>query len=745
MRALSARCPAVTVALAALLGTASHGAEASQGAGPVLEEVVVSARKRSETSLAAPVAVTAFAGDRLQRLRVRDLTRLTTELPGVLLDDVGTRRGTANFSIRGLGINSSIPSIDPAVGVFVNGVYLAVNNDTVFDVFDLERIEVLRGPQGILFGRNVTGGAVLLETKKPGDAFAAELRGAVEGGGDGGYARYLMGAVGGPLSERVRARVSLYGNDDQGWFENGYDGDDFGAIEQAMARGTVVWTPATADSFTLFYEHMDIEGDGAPAQSHRNGLGIPGTPRNFPRDSHEFANDERGYQSVASDFLILRWDREMPLGDGTLSNILGWRDQSSVAMSDIDAQPVFLFHSPGWVDAEQWSNELRYRGRFADRVDLTAGLYLFSGQLAYHDRRLFLGDPGVRGSARASQDGGGEQSLETLGLFGAVDYELGARWTLSAGLRLSREEKQVRVASFNLNSEPCNIVTSSDCPFDFVDQEQFDTLAPRLGVSFRPDDARHVYAHWTRGFRSGGYNLRNSNAAEAPGPYDEERVDSVELGYKQRGNRWRLDAALFHTRVDDMQREVNLPSPTAGILQLIRNTAAAELSGVEFALRVEPRRGLSLAATGAWLDARYTDVAFDLDGNGAVDAGDEALALPRAPEWTASLEAAYRLDFAAAGRLDLRAAWSYRDRVAYTDNNRGYILAQDLLDLDATFTSADGGWRLSGYVRNLLNDVKHGGDSQLPARFIGEPLGGTFAPLARGRIVGIALDWRTGG
>ncbi|HBO11158.1 MAG TPA: TonB-dependent receptor, partial [Halieaceae bacterium] len=146
-----------TALLLATTAAATPAIADEAGARPVLEEVLVTARKRSERAIEAPVAVTAFSAEDLDTLKARDLTRLSAGLPGVLLDDAGTRRGTANFSIRGLGINSSIPSIDPAVGVFVNGVYLAVNNDTVFDIFDLERIEVLRGPQGILFGRNVTG------------------------------------------------------------------------------------------------------------------------------------------------------------------------------------------------------------------------------------------------------------------------------------------------------------------------------------------------------------------------------------------------------------------------------------------------------------------------------------------------------------------------------------------------------------------------------------------------------------
>ncbi|HKK22970.1 MAG TPA: TonB-dependent receptor plug domain-containing protein, partial [Pseudohaliea sp.] len=138
------------------------------GSAALLEEVVVTARKREEGSQDVPLAITAFGADQIEALKIRDLTNLSVGMPNVALDDVGTTRGTANFSIRGLGINSSIPSIDPTVGVFVNGVYLGVNNGIIFDVFDLESIEVLRGPQGILFGRNVTGGAILMNTKKPG-------------------------------------------------------------------------------------------------------------------------------------------------------------------------------------------------------------------------------------------------------------------------------------------------------------------------------------------------------------------------------------------------------------------------------------------------------------------------------------------------------------------------------------------------------------------------------------------------
>jgi len=738
---LQARSAAVASSLMALALVPANQVLAST-APSMLEEIVVTARKRREAPIDAPVAITAFSGAQIDALRIRDLTQFTTGLPNVILDDVGTRRGTANFSIRGLGINSSIPSIDPTVGLFVNGVYLAVNNDMIFDVFDLASVEVLRGPQGVLFGRNVTGGALLLQTRRPGDALEVDVRSALEGGGDGGLNRYLMAGVSGPITDTLSGRFSAYYNDDEGYFRNDFDGEDVGAITQRMLRGTLEWTPDADTTVTLFYQNTDIEGDGPATQSHTNGSGFPGTPVNNPRDSLHFSIDEKGYQDVSTDLVTLQWDRNVALGDGTVTHIFGWQQSESVGMSDIDGQPVFLFHSPGWVDAMQWSNELRYSGRFADRTDITVGLYQFKGELSYHDRRLFLGEFSDNGRALATQDGGGQQNTQTFGVFAAADYALNEHWAVNAGLRWSNEEKSVKVASFNLNSTPCNIVLDNNCPFDFVDQAQFDTLAPRLGLSWRPDANTHVYTSWTRSFRSGGYNLRNSNSAEPPGPFGEEQVDGMELGYKRAGERWRLNAAAFYTRVNDMQREVNLPSESAGILQLIRNTAVADIAGLELDGQFQVAEGLQLQASLGYLDADYDKVSFDLNGDGQVNALDRALDLPRAPEWTGSLGGDYRRALHNGAEIGARLSYSYRDRVAYTDNNAGFILAQDVVDAGIDYISANGHWQVAAYGRNLLNSVKHGGDSQLPEVFIGQPLGGTFSPLAKGRVLGLELTWR---
>lgn len=197
---LAARTSAL--ALAASMAAAS-AASAQTSVETLRDTILVTGTKKAnaEDVQDVPLAITAYGEDQIDALKVRDLQSLSYSIPNVSFDDVGTTRGVANFSIRGLGINSSIPSIDPTVGVFVDGVYLGINGGVVLDIFDLESIEVLRGPQGILFGRNVTGGAVLLNSKKPSDEFEASFKGAAESGlNSGGPNFYAMAGVGGPIT-----------------------------------------------------------------------------------------------------------------------------------------------------------------------------------------------------------------------------------------------------------------------------------------------------------------------------------------------------------------------------------------------------------------------------------------------------------------------------------------------------------------------------------------------------------------
>ena len=742
------RATGIALALSGIATSNALAQEMTERKGSVsvlLEEVVVTALKRDETAQDVPLYISTYNSDQLDALKVRDLTNLSVGMPNVALDDIGTTRGTANFSIRGLGINSSIPSIDPTVGVFVDGVYMGMNNGLIYDMFDLESIEVLRGPQGTLFGRNVTAGAVLLNSKRPTSRLEGSFKVAADTGENGNLNQYVMGTIGGPVTDSLGAKIAVYYNDDDGWFKNEFDGDNFGAITQKMVRPVVVWEPTDSSELILRYTYTDISGDGPAAQSHTNGSGVPGSPNNWKRDSHKFSIDDEGYQTTETHFLTAEFNVDVDFGEGTITNIFGWRDLAQEARSDVDAQPVARFHAPTWLDSEQFSNELRYIGTFIDeRAEVSSGVYYFTNDVDYHERREFLG-----GLQQA--DGGGDYNVTTYGIFAAIDYDLTDEWTLSAGIRYTKEEKEADIASLINNvsipsiglDNSCNIVDGPDCPYDFEDDDTWESWSPKLGFSYSLDFNAQIYGHWTRGFRSGGYNLRNSSAdpADVPGPFDQETVDNFEVGYKTTFERGRLNAAVFFNQIQDMQRELNLPSQGVGVVQLVRNTADADIYGIEVDGTYSLTDTLLLTASVGWLDASYTDVKFDLNGDGVVDSQDKKLDLPRAADLTYSVALAHDLTLGDWGYVTSRISYAYRDESAYTDNNLGYILDQKIVDAGFDFYSNDQHWVFSLYGQNLTDEVKHGGDTQLPDSISVFPVGGTFAPLSKGRVYGAGITY----
>ncbi|MEE4110025.1 MAG: TonB-dependent receptor [Halieaceae bacterium] len=767
----------LTAAIAALVAGSTLGGIAQaqdeprrRASSALLEEVVVTARKREEGAQDVPLSISAFGADQIEALKVRDLTNLGVGLPNVTLDDVGTTRGTANFAIRGLGINASIPSIDPSVGVFMNGVYLGVNNGIIFDVFDLESIEVLRGPQGILFGRNVTGGAVLMNTKKPGEEWDATLKTAVDGfGADGGLNYYAMAAAGGPVTDTLGFRLTAYYNEDEGWFQRdafpdfGVTEEDVGGVKQTMFRPTVVWEPTDRTEVVVRYEYTDIDGDGAVSQSHTNGSGIDGVWVNYDRkNSFGSSNDFIGYQFIRTDFLSAELNQGVDFGDGTITAIYGWRDSTSQSGSDIDAQPIWAFHSDAWLDAEQNSFELRYNGQFGN-ANVTTGVYWFDMDQGYHERRNLGGAATGNQGPLIIQDGGGLYGVETIGIFGAVDYDLTDRLTLTAGLRYTDESKYADVASLAANqsledsfpalppglatpgiSYPvdnrCNIVDRGEgfpeCPFDFQDEEDWQTWAPKIGLTYALDDTSQLYTHWSRGYRSGGYNLRNTTPLFTPQAFDEEQVDNFELGYKSTHSWGRLNAAVFYTDIGDMQRQLNFADPDAGVVQIIRNTADATIWGIEVDGAFSVSDGITVLASLGYMNASYDEVLFDLNNDGVVDELDKNLDLVRAPEWSYSIGANYDFDLGSWATATARLNYAFRDEMAWTDDNLGFVNEQDVLDAGIDVYTNDGHWVFSLYGRNLLGAVRHGGDTQLSPTIVGVPVGGTFSPMMKGEVIG---------
>lgn len=703
-----ALCQASTAMAQDVAQAAPEEESADQSA---FDTITVTATKRGQASDVqdVPFAVTAFGSKQLEEQHFTTLQSLSYNMPNVQLNQVGTTPGYANFSIRGLGINSSIPSIDPTVGVFVDGVYLGVSAGVVFGNFDIEGLEVLRGPQGLLFGRNVTGGAMVVRTTKPRNTFSADFRASVSSGPE----YKVSGVVTGPIVEdKIAAKLAVYYDKDTGYFENEFNGNkDLGKNRTYIIRPAITFTPVEGFETTFRYEYGNYKGDGAVASNH--GL--------FPRDSFRVNINEEGFADNDWHMASNEINIATGFGDGTITNIAAYREYNSVVFNDIDASPRTDFHSGNTTHQKQLSEELRYAGKFG-RVDVTTGLYYFYQDIDYKEQRLLSG--GTR-----TISGGGLQDQNTYGVFGAIDWHFTDTLTLNLGARYSTETKSVRVA--NLTATGCNYAAQT-CNYTFQDKNTWKGLTPRIGMQWQPDTETQVYGFWTRGFRSGGYNFRNVFTQVDPGPFDDEVQNSYEIGFKKDLFGFaRLNMAGFWNTIDDVQREIQLPVVGVGTSQVITNSADARIRGVEGELTLRPGAGFTIGGQFGYTDGKYTDVFFDLNNDGVINQRDYDLKLPRLSPWTYGGSIAWTGNFGDYG-IDARVSANHRDADWYNDNNTGLLRAATMVD--ANLTLRRGGYSLSVYGTNLLDEANFGAEAPL-AFFPGS----TFSPLNKGRVYGVEV------
>ncbi|MBY0421437.1 MAG: TonB-dependent receptor, partial [Parvularculaceae bacterium] len=796
---------AIASAFAATAALAQDAPPPAGAVGAFSDEVLVTAQKKAnaEDVQDVPLAVTAYGDAQLDALKVRDVQNLSYSVPNVQFEDIGTAKGVANFSIRGLGVNSSIPSIDPAVGTFMDGVYLGTNAGVVMDIFDLESVEILRGPQGILFGRNVTGGAVLINTKKPNlEKFEGSFKGSVDSGFRGTGNNYtVMGAVSAPIiKDTLGFRLTAYYNNDRGWHKRYLGGPNlvnrvlavggtnaliqtgspliggvarpiavnqpdafvnFGKSETWSIKPQLLWRPTDAVELRLQYQRFHSEGDGPAAQNHSGfvpgyttaGGAIvdpqPSTNTYFsaPKDSFIFSINEPGFYKQKLDAVTAELNIEV--GNGVITNVFGWRDFTSDTYGDIDATPMWLFHSGARTEFSQISNELRYAANWLnDRLQTTVGFYYYSSDLGYDEYRYLLG-------GFSNRWGGGNVDARNYGVFGQIDFKLTDALSLIGGARYTNEKKDAQVANIITRAAACSAITAT-CPFNLVDSFTWKNVTPKVGLQWQPRNDFQAYASWTQGVRSGGYNVRHTAPVIPNARFDDETVDTYEIGFKAQpaDGRAVVNFAIFRSDISNMQRELNLTDAAAGVVQLIRNTADARIFGMEIEARYRILDNLIFTGNIGRLDGDYQRVLFNLNSDfrdlvtgtaattGSQQAGDPdiidsrdlQLQIPRLAPWTYGMGLIHTLPVGTLGTIDTRFSYSHRDANAYTDNNLGILKKADIFDATISLTMDRA--TVSLYGQNLSNEVTHGGETQLPLSLGG----GSFAPLNKGRVIGLELQ-----
>jgi len=719
----------MAVAVASFLAfTLPAPAVAQQGsAGALLEEIVTTARKRTaaEAVQDVPIAVTGFGSAQIEALFLQKIDDLGYLMPNVQMEQIGTFPGVQSFSIRGQGINSSIPSVDPTVGVFVDGVFLGTSFGVVLDTFDIESIEVLRGPQGLLFGRNVTGGAVLVRNARPNGEFGFRAR---VGATDNDELLTAIAIEGSLMEDRLAGKLVLYRNDDPGFFPNPTNATDVGQMETTLIRPTIVWTPNDATDVTLIWEDGKAEGDGAAWTS------VTAQQAGAVPEFTTILNDI-GFTDI--DWTQVTLEANVDWGPGALTYILGYREVEANSATDVDGINAPIFFVPGFTDQDQLSHELRWSGSVSDSWQTTVGFYLFEQDINYRESRFIQGGALQRAL-------GGDMNSRNFGMFWNNDINITDSWILTAGVRFTDEEKTAQIISGDINNSAlgCSEVVTFNCAFDNLKGE-WSNITPKLGLQWMFTDSSHLYGYYSKGYRSGGFNFRNAAPTVIPpGPTREEEVNTTEVGFKTEfaDGRMRLNIAAFRNEITDAQREINVGDPNpAGVvvLQATINAGDVTIDGFEAEFVGLLTDTFSITATYGKMDGKYDridpsvpQIEADLGLPFALIGGEP----PRLAPTNYSLGFSWDIPLGGIGLINVASNYSFREAHFYDDSNLNKFVDQKRLNASINWFSPNESWQVSLYGKNLEDQPNYGNLTSIAGLYIA-------GPMQKGLIYGLQVDF----
>ncbi len=671
----------------------------------VIEEVVVTAQKREQNVQDVGIAISAVTGEQMRQLGFTNAQQVTALAPGV---HTVQPNGEANYAIamRGVAANDFTTNVESPVAIYLDEVYISQMSGSGFMLFDMERVELLRGPQGTLYGRNATGGLAHFVTVKPSQEVSGYGQLSV-----GSYDQVKFeGAVGGGLGETVSARVSVATHDNNGYVKNRFldkrlnNANDWAGRVQLLFEPTdrfdvlLNYRRSEQDIDTGFFEHVTANQTGLATPNEVNQ--VLGYIDN-DGDVYEGDYDRDGHNDLETEGFsaTVNWD----LDNFTLTSITDYSTVTRDYIEDSDASPVPLFNFYLTTDAEQFSQELRIDGS-TDAMEWVAGVYYLD--LSVNDSNGAETDPFVDPAGDtpfiSGLDNPYETNTESWSVFGQIERRLSDRLTGILGLRWVHDEKDhaytVNVVDFvpgtvQRNGNPNILVQLAD----YYGEREDDEISIRAALDYDVSEDVMVYASWNRGVKGGGYNSPvfplNPPLAydDETMSYDPEQLDAFEVGFKSRladGLAIFNGAAYYYDYKDYQAFQI------VGIDTLTTN-AIAESYGFELELQTVPAEGLDVI-----LGVAYNDIEVDL-GDGAKTTSVQS------PKWNLNGLVRYQWPFAG-GALAAQVDALHRSKHYFsltglpTVEEDGYTIANASL----SYTTADGGYILTAFVHNL-GDVQH--------------------------------------
>ena len=708
--------------------------EASEG-----EIIIVTARRREENLFDVPVAVTALGEEQLENLLANELSGIQGAVPNVNIVQGRGSASSANFFIRGIGQPDALQTFDPAVGVYFDGVYLSRIQGALLNLFDVERVEVLRGPQGTLYGKNTIGGAVNVISKKPSlDAMSGEAS-FTYGRFDETVAKAYVSA---PLSRGSvgLSLAALYDNRD-GIVTDPITGENYNDRNNLSARAILRALPtdtveliASAD-YTRQRNDLTLGQATAPLFQTDFALGaVPLVPvvNDDPYDYRASTSFSDG-EGQRLDHWGASLTANVDLTDALqFVSITAYRELRPDLFIDIDATEFVLGDVFVGIDQSQLSQEFQLKYA-ADRLNGVVGLYYLdekvsSHQEAYADDLFAFGGAPIS-FTRLIDD---NQRTQSYAAFGQFTYDFTDRFGITAGLRYTREEK--RYNRFTTTQSSLGPLSGLDfsfpgdlpAPLNQDDEAVFDAWTPSLALSFEPTEDTLIYASASRGFKSGGFNGRANSLADLTlivdgvsqlvTRFEPETVWTYEIGAKGSfaDGRVQLSAAAFYSDYKDFQARVGggvAGSAGAGVFPVL-NAGKLRITGLEFEALVRPTDPLTLTASVGYLDADYKEFA---DGRrvppqsfSCNPTGNEVVCEPAfAPPLTMRLGGEYSIPLAPATELSLGGDIRFVDKHFLSVDNRPG-LTEDGYALGNVYVQADfsnGAYYLRAAVKNVTGTL----------------------------------------
>ncbi|MBU2887779.1 TonB-dependent receptor [Gilvimarinus agarilyticus] len=702
---------AVSIAAASYAGATiaqeQDGATQEQGQNTrAIEEVMVTAQKRSESAQDVAIAISAFSGEDLDKMGFEEGINITQQVPNMNYFAIFGEASSPSLTLRGIGLSNFADTWEAPVGLYVDEVYRGNPSGSGMQLFDVQRIEVLRGPQGTLFGRNTSAGLVHHITNDPTEDFEANASLQL-----GSYNQSIFeGAVSGALTDNVRGRFAVKKSDSDGWQTNGIDGQDLGTTDTLGYRGKLAidFTDnvnllldvhgSDADQQTVGFVHLGYQDPTNTNNRCATASILEGDCISVTIPGALTGREEAGgwgpeyASSGAADGLkteIETFGASAKLSITTdkfdITSITALETMDKLLEDDFDATSIIWFDEQYKADTEQFSQELRISGA-TDSMDWVSGIYYFKDE-----RNLATQGPTTSDAIIFEGYWHNEyidQNTESYAVFGQIDKALSNTLSLTVGARYTWEEKDAVLSN---RGEPSYY---GDQLFaDEIDEEGF---SGRLGLDYTPNDNTLYYASLSRGLKSGGFNGSYVGSVGAFGPVEKETMTSLEAGYKATlgGGRARLNVAVFAYELEDFQAQ--LWDSSTGSAD-ISNLGDVHGHGLEAELTYlvtddfELITGLGLLDTEIKSDL-VTNVAgqvIEIDGN----------EMPSAPATSLNLVARYYL-----GDWTLQADYSWLGDHELQLENDPWSKQEAYGILNAQVSWRSGAWAVTGAVKNLLDE-----------------------------------------